>query len=301
MMAKDKEYLDLLHEREVAIKVKSWDLTDNFKKWRQQILDTYSDIVFIEDAHKYFLGNQELTPVTSLIHRFKEEVDWVKIRKNYAEKHGLTPEYVKKMWDINNMIATNSGTHVHEFSESCFYFYSGKKDEVLPNYKRQIEKGYFIPNSPKEIAAAKFWNDMMNTPGIIPMLSETRVYSSHLNGIYPYAGTFDLLMYYKNPKTGKDGVIIMDYKTNSSLTNDYNREKGQCLEYPFNDLIEESLSEYRLQLGAYQIPIERELGIPVIGRRIIYLKEDGNYEMLKVDDISDRLFNALCDMKNAEG
>ena len=297
-MSKDKEYLNLLHENEIAKKVSEWNVSENYFKWRDSILNTYSDIIFIEDSHKYFLDSQELVPVTTMIHNFVEKADWDTIRARVASNMGISPDELKKLWDIHNMIATNSGTHVHEYAESCFYFYSGLKDSVLPSFKRQIERGFFLPNSPKEIAAAKFWTDMINTPGIVPMLSETRVYSAHIDGLYPYAGTFDLLMYYRNPNTGVEGVIIMDYKTNESLINDYSREHGKMLLPPFEDLIEESLSEYILQLGAYQIPIERELGIPILGRRIIYLKADGNYEMLKVDNVANRLFDALVDLNN---
>ena len=108
-----------------------------------------------------------------------------------------------------------------------------------------------------------------------------------------YAGTFDLLWYYKNPTDdSKSGLIILDYKTNGSLTNDFNRGANRYFAEPFGDLYDEALSSYKLQLSAYQLPLE-DIGLKVIGRRIIWLKDDGNYELIPIDDYTERLRKTL--------
>ena len=119
-------------------------------------------------------------------------------------------------------------------------------------------------------------------------MAETKVYTGKnkelTNLKQDYAGTFDLLMYYLDPDNDeKSGLIILDYKTNKSLFNDFSRENGKMLLPPFDDTFEEPKSLYDLQLSAYQLPLE-DIGLKVVGRRIIWLKDDGTYELFKCPD-----------------
>jgi hypothetical protein len=61
---------------------------------------------------------------------------------------------------------------------------------------------------------------------------------------------------------------------------------------PFEDLYDESLSLYTLQLSCYQIPLE-DIGLKVIGRRIIWLKDDGTYEKISLQDVTQKLRKTL--------
>ena len=60
----------------------------------------------------------------------------------------------------------------------------------------------------------------------------------------------------------------------------------------FDNLYEESFSYYILQLSAYQIPLE-DIGLRVIARRIVWLKEDGNYELIQVPNVTAKLREIL--------
>ena len=77
------------------------------------------------------------------------------------------------------------------------------------------------------------------------------------------------------------------------LTNDYNRKNNKTLLPPFNGLTNEAMSLYTLQLSAYQIPIQKQLNIPILGRRIVWLKDNGTYEIIPTEDKTDELFNVL--------
>jgi hypothetical protein len=57
---------------------------------------------------------------------------------------------------------------------------------------------------------------------------------------------------------------------------------------PFSDYFEELLSYYTAQLSCYQIPLE-DIGLKVIARRIVWLKDDGTYELIGLNDVTDRL------------
>lgn len=61
---------------------------------------------------------------------------------------------------------------------------------------------------------------------------------------------------------------------------------------PFDDLYDESLGLYTLQLSCYQIPLE-DIGLKVIARRIIHLKDDGTYELIAVPNVTDKLRKIL--------
>ena len=60
---------------------------------------------------------------------------------------------------------------------------------------------------------------------------------------------------------------------------------------PFNDMYAESLSLYTLQLSAYQIPLE-DIGLKVVARRIIWLRDNGEYELIPVNDVTNQLREA---------
>jgi hypothetical protein len=67
---------------------------------------------------------------------------------------------------------------------------------------------------------------------------------------------------------------------------------GKFLLPPFADYYEEPLSYYTAQLSCYQIPLE-DIGLKVIARRIVWLKDDGNYELIPLNDVTDRLRSVL--------
>ena len=53
-------------------------------------------------------------------------------------------------------------------------------------------------------------------------------------------------------------------------------------------MIEEDLSLYTIQLSLYALMLE-DIGIPIIDRKIVWLTNDGTYEIISVPDVSDKL------------
>ena len=101
-----------------------------------------------------------------------------------------------------------------------------------------------------------------------------------------YCGTADITfaMKYK----GEWCILIMDYKTNQSLSSDYNQKFNITMLPPFNDMIDEAKSHYTLQLSLYSLML-MNLGYKVIDRKLIWLKNDGNYGKITLPDITDKL------------
>jgi len=264
---------------------------------REKILNSFSELEFVEEGHKYFLRGQELCSVSSVAQRFEEEFDAVEKSAAYALKNGQTPEYWQDQWKFTNLKATVTGTQVHSYAESCAWIHMGHPENVTEDnkYKYIADKNWLIPTRHKEEAALSFWEDFPEDMWVV--LPETRVYSSPNPKVAQfkdnYAGTFDLLLYYKHPiDDSKSGLVIMDWKTNADIYKEYNRTHHRMLYYPFNDLYHEPLSVYTIQLGCYQIPLE-DIGLKILGRRIIWLKDDGTYEIIPVEDVTGKIRNVL--------
>lgn len=263
---------------------------------RKKILDSFGDLVFIDEGHKYYLNGVEIPSVTNVVKQFEHEEDWDLIAERYALKHGETAEYWQDKWKYNNLRATTTGTLVHEFGESMAWLKNGHPELITQSCRSKYvsDKGWLIPTRGKEEAIVKFWNDVPDCYHFI--LAETKVYSNknpEFQTKQQYCGTFDWNMYYKHPvDDSKSGIIIFDYKTNRDIANDYARANGKYLTAPFGDMVEEPLSVYTLQLSAYQIPLE-DIGLRVIGRKIIWLKDDGTYEKIDLPDKTKELREVL--------
>lgn len=232
---------------------------------KQKILDSFNGLTFVEKGHKYYLDGEEMIPVSNVTHKFKPVFNERLIAGFVAQKNGTTVAEVIKEWRDNSKRACDFGTEVHDFAERYFY------DKTL------------VPSRPIEEAVVSFFNDMPEN--IIPILSETKVYSRELK----YAGTFDLLCYHIGKTEEESGLIIFDYKTNEDLYKNY---KEQTLLYPFNGLLDMPLNVYKLQLSCYQIPLE-DIGFKVLGRRLIWLKKDGTYNKIKLEGYSHILREAI--------
>lgn len=269
------------------------------KEIREKIISTFNSLIFEEGPHKYYLPKddgtrEELISVSSLIHKFEQPTDWDAIAKRYAEKHGLTKEFVQKMWNENNLMSTSNGTSTHLYGEMMMHFCMGNDNLICDVIKPQYEKGYLIPYSKKQVAIMKYWEDLLKIDEIYPVMPETKVYTGindKLNLKQNYAGTFDCLFAIK--KDGKWKTIIHDYKTNKDLYNDFNRSRGVTMLEPFDDMVDDAFSHYVIQQSAYKMALEQIDGIEVIDMKLIWLKDDGTYEKVKLTDISEQIKNAL--------
>jgi len=263
---------------------------------RKHILDAFGDLEFVDEGHKYFLHGRELTPVSTIVSRFESEFDTVAKATAYAEKNGNTPEYWMDQWKFTNLKATVTGTQVHSYAESLAWIHMMHPENITEDnkYKYIKDKNWLIPTRPKEESALKFWQNFPQDMWVV--LPETKLYS----GINPdkpkfkedFGGTMDLLMYYKNPNDdSKSGLVLGDWKTNGNLYKEFSRATKKMMFPPFQEYFEENLSAYTIQLSCYQIPLE-DLGYKVLGRRIIWLKDDG-YEVISVNNETKKLREIL--------
>lgn len=260
---------------------------------REHILDSFKNLEFVEEGHKYYLHNADGTidepiSVSGLIKELEPFVDWDEKAEGKALKLGITKEKLKRQWEEKNISSTNSGAKTHLYGETLMKFIMGET-EFDPSVKCQYERGYFIPYSPKEQAVVKYWEDILGTKEIYPLIPEVKMYMPKDNkyGIKRlYCGTADITLAYKKGNDWK--ILLHDYKTNYSLSNSYNIVNGNMMCPPFDDFVEESLSHYYFQLSAYSLMLNN-LGYDIIDRKIIWLKDDGTYEKIFAPDLRDRI------------
>ena len=266
---------------------------------RDNIIASFKDLEFQEGPHKYYLHKEdgsvlELPSVSSVTHRFKPYVDWDDKAAQYALKHDMTKEDVQRMWEENNVKATNNGTSTHLFAEAYMHFFMGHPEKIPAIIKPQYEKGYLIPYSAKQEAVAKFYDDLFVNDRIWPVMPEAQVYmgaNPDYSSITPYAGTFDMLFTYQAADSNWK-LLIYDWKTNKNLYSDYARNFDEMALAPFSYMYDESFTYYILQLNAYSMCLT-QLDYEVADRKVIWLKEDGEYEKYSVPDITEQLSEAL--------
>jgi hypothetical protein len=269
---------------------------DKYQQMRDLIKRSYQGLVFVNEGHRYYYNGKQLESVSNITHLFTPKFDAAAKSQEMYEKYyndptskyyQMTQQQILEQWTVIKDTACDNGTNVHEFGESCFYFMTYQDDKILPNFKDRLNGDEFNSINEKEDAVVKFWNDLPQC--FVPIASENQVCREDLG----YSGTFDLLFYYDaeldNKTPDKSGFVIFDYKTNKDL---YKNFMGERMLYPFNELLNCSFNVYQLQLSLYQLALE-PIGFKVIGRRIIWLKDDSSYEKINTNSYTYNLYYAL--------
>lgn len=255
---------------------------------RNLVLEKFGDIKFIEESHQYFINDEEYTPVSNIIKEYEPEVDWDQKAADYATKYHKKKEDVQKEWKLNNLKATISGTRTHEFGESYTNLLCGHPELICEQNKPQYIEEYntMVPTYPKEEAVKKFYDELESN--LHPVGAEFKLSSKFIRDALKICGTCDLLFY----DSEKDGYVIGDWKTNKSLIKDYNRTNNVKMTGCMSKFIDEPLSHYTLQFNIYQRMLE-SIGLKIIDRVLIWLKDDGTYDRIYIDKIPDNILDKI--------
>ena len=255
---------------------------------RNLVLEKFGDIKFIEESHQYFINDEEYTPVSNIIKEYEPEVDWDQKATDYAIKWRKNKDDVQKEWKLNNLKATISGTRTHEFGESYTNLLCGHPELICEQNKPQYIEEYntMVPTYPKEEAVKKFYDELESN--LHPVGAEFKLSSKFIKNVLKICGTCDLLFY----DSEKDGYVIGDWKTNKSLIKDYNRTNNVKMTGCMSKFIDEPLSHYTLQFNIYQRMLE-SIGLKIIDRVLIWLKDDGTYDRIYIDKIPDNILDKI--------
>lgn len=255
---------------------------------RDLIFNKFGDITFIEEGHKYLIGEQEYTPVSNIIKMYEPEVDWDQKAASYAVKYGKRKEDVQKDWKLNNLKATISGTRTHSFGESVVNLYCGHPELICEQNKFQYIKEYnvLIPTYPKEEAIIHFFDNLEDN--LHPVGAEFKLSSKYIENSLPICGTCDILFYNSNDDT----FVLGDWKTNKSLIKEYSRDHNITMIGCVSNMISEPISVYTIQFNLYQRMLE-SIGIHISDRILVWLKDDGTYEKIHINKMNDSITNKI--------
>lgn len=292
----------MLHISDIEKRLAMFPEPDEVREMREALIRQTEGLEFVEDGHKYYLHRngrtKEMTSVTTMCHVFEPEVDWEAILTNKAKRLQIDKEDLRRTWKENNITSTSNGTLTHLFGEAYMHFFMGNID-LMPDVIRsmQYEDGFLIPYGPKQVAIAKYYEDMYRVGNFYPIAPEIRICIDSDDNPFgikrDISGTVDAPFAYQT-NNGEWRVSIRDWKTNKALEDDWNRKHWNTLLSPFDsyDFINEPKSIYTLQLSLYQLGFE-QLGYKVSDRKLLWLKEDGEYEKIDTPDVSEMLIEAF--------
>lgn len=292
----------MLHINDILARLKTNPEPQEVTKMREHILNSFSNLEFIEEGHKYYLHNEdgtttEMTSVSHICHKFEPIVDWDEKAASVALKEGVDIEIIKRRWKENNITSTSNGTLTHLFAEAYMWFFMGKP-EMMPEIIRQMqyEDGFLIPYGEKQKAVVSFYEDLYKVDNFYPVMPETQIYikknDNCYNINYNISGTFDALFAFRKNK--EFYLSIFDWKTNKSLYSEYNQKFNNTLLPPFdnNNFINQPKSIYTLQLNLYQLGLQ-QINYNIADRKLVWLKDNGTYEKIQVPNVTQSLINAL--------
>ena len=162
---------------------------EKYEAIRQNILQSFKDLVFDELPHKYYLNGVELDCVSNITHLFKPHFDTDRMARETFERnfnnenskyYRMTVQQIKESWKKTSDDACELGSARHNFGESVFWWMVGEYDKIVPEFLDRFtvnENGDRIctPQFPKEEAIVRFWSDLPDC--YIPILAENKVFN----------------------------------------------------------------------------------------------------------------------------
>lgn len=256
-------------------------------------LDYFRDpnFKFDPDSHKYtYLCENTGKPiqvfesVSGFISQFKKPFD-KNISKYVAKSRGVSQQQILDEWAATAKEGTDLGSLVHEWIED---FYNGKNPK-MPTIPSPEEDEFFghlgLENSfsIEEKATDRINKFLTLHENKLHKLEakeqEFRIFSRK----WGIAGTLDAL-FFMNP-----AFYVGDWKTNKDFTDDdHPKGKRQKLLYPFDDLWDNNLNGYSLQLSTYRLILEEEAGFETAGGFLAWIGPQ-EPKMYKTLDLRDRL------------
>lgn len=218
-------------------------------------------------AEKVAIKNQQIIDRISK-DRWHTEEDFELLNKILIDKTN-TVQGNLDLWKRKNELACEKGHFSHEFSQSLWS--SAIYQENIKSGLEDIK----IPLNKIKQQAINFYNDFKD--------KFTHIQDEQLVGSEEYniCSAVDHLF------LDKDGnVWLIDYKTNSILKgyndDEKNRKYTKKMLIPLQDLKDDALHHYYLQLSIYKYLVEKYTNIKIYKTMIVYMSENiENYELIE--------------------
>ncbi len=233
-------------------------------------LKVFDKFKFFEEDHHYECNGKRVgISVTRLIEEYSNPFDQQAIAEKAAIRDNKSVSEVLEEWEYKNKFACDKGSTCHEYAQSIW---SGEEyNELL--FDGSIE--YLTAVNKIQSQAINFWKDFKN--------KFTHIQDEQLVGSKEYniCSAVDHLF------LDKDGnVWLIDYKTNSILKgyndDEKNRRYTKKMLIPLQNIKDDSLNHYYLQLSIYKYLIEKYTNIKIYKTMIVYMSENiEKYELIE--------------------
>jgi len=237
-----------------------------------ELFSSFNDIIYLDEPHKYYLNDNELISVTTLIHRYQENFDEKYWSEYKANELSVKSSDIISGWNFINKKGTSKGSIIHDYAENIFLnkMFKYPKDQIINQFGFDpIVNEYNITKKHVDM----FKKDMLGK--LIPIRTEMVVYDKESL----IAGMMDMLFYNVRYNT----LQIYDWKTNKDFSmTSKNRLKGSL--YLLHDC---DYNIYSLQLSMYKRIIERNTGIKLGDMYVVWFShKNTKYEIIKMKDMS---------------
>jgi len=238
-------------------------------------LNKFSNVIFHEDGHKYYIDGKEAISSTTLIGKYEKPFDEMYWSERKAPEKGMSPEEVRDMWKLGGEQAGFKGTKVHSYLENLiankvlsFEEQAGVMMEDCGDVRDAYDK--IVP------MIHKFYDTIKGK--LIPIRSEIVIGDLELL----IAGMIDQLFF--NVKSGK--LELWDWKTNKKI----NTSSPYKLLKPLNKLSDSKLDVYSLQLSLYKYIIHKNTDLELGDSYICWFNEKNpKYKIFKCHDYTNEV------------
>lgn len=246
-----------------------------------ELFKNFNNITYYDTPHKYYLGDDELISVTTLIHKYQDDFDEEYWSNYKANEYNIPQWKVKRAWNFINRKGTMKGSIIHDYAENAIL------NKVFEYPEQQIYNEFgFDPIYPEYIITKKHVDNFLrlSKDKLIPIKTELVVYDKESK----VAGMVDLLFY----NVRENELQIWDHKTNKKLSK--NNPKKQLLG-SLSVLDDCDLETYSIQMSLYKRIIEKNTSLK-LGKSYLawYSHNNSNFEIIKTNDrdyFADQLIN----------
>ena len=237
----------------------------------KQELKVFNKFTFFEEDHHYECNGKKVgISVTRLFEEYSNPFEQQALAEKVALRDNKDVTQVLQEWEYKNKFACEKGHFAHEYAQSLW-------SNMI--YQENIKSGLEdikIPLNKIKQQAINFYNNFKN--------KFTHIQDEQLVGSeeYDICSAVDHLFLDEN-----GNVWLIDYKTNSILKgyndDEKNRRYTKKMLIPLQNIKDDSLNHYYLQLSIYKYLIEKYTNIKIYKTMIVYMSENiENYEIIPI-------------------
>ena len=233
-------------------------------------LKVFDKFKFFEEDHHYECNGKRVgISVTRLIEEYSNPFDQQAIAEKIASRDNKSISEVLEEWKYKNKFACEKGSICHLYAQNVWTSTITLENDfhgstVLKNACKSIYK-----------QAENFYKDFKD--------KFTHIQDEQLVGSEEY----DVCSAVDHLFLDKEGNIwLIDYKTNSVLKgyndDEKNRKYTKGMQVTLQNIKDDSLNHYYLQLSIYKYLIEKYTNIKIYKTMIVYMSENiENYELIE--------------------